>query len=86
MALLEAASGIRVRNSSYRASADISNNLASRDLKNLVDAGLLEARGERRGRHYVASGSVRAIREKIRLPKLSDDPFEEAGRQPGLFG
>ncbi len=86
MALLEAASGIRVRNSSYRASADISNNLASRDLKNLVDAGLLEARGERRGRHYVASESVRAIREKIRLPKLSDDPFEEAGQQPGLFG
>ena len=86
MALLEAASGIRVRNSSYRASAGISNNLASRDLKNLVDAGLLEARGERRGRHYVASGSVRAIREKIRLPKLSDDPFEEAGRQPELFG
>ncbi len=86
MALLEAASGIRVRNSSYRASADISNNLASRDLKNLVDAGLLEARGERRGRHYVASGSVRAIREEIRLPKLSDDPFDDAARQPELFG
>ena len=86
MALLEAASGIRVRNSSYRASADISNNLASRDLKNLVDAGFLEARGERRGRHYVASRSVRAIRERIRLPKLSDDPFEEAERQPELFG
>lgn len=86
MALLEAASGIRVRNSSYRASAEISNNLASRDLKNLVDAGLLEARGERRGRHYVAGESVRAIREKIRLPKLSDDPFEEAGQQPELFG
>ena len=85
MALLEAASGIRVRNSSYRASADISNNLASRDLKSLVDAGLLEARGERRGRHYVASASVRTIREEIRLPKLSDDPFEEAERQPELF-
>ena len=86
MALLEAASGIRVRNSSYRASAEISNNLASRDLKNLVDAGFLEARGERRGRHYVASRSVRAIRERIRLPKLSDDPFEEAEQQPELFG
>ena len=86
MALLEAATGIRVRNSSYRASADISNNLASRDLKSLVDAGLLEARGERRGRHYVAGGNVRAIREETRLPKLSDDPFEDAGQQSELFG
>ena len=86
MALLEAATGIRVRNSSYRASADISNNLASRDLKSLVDAGLLEARGERRGRHYVASRSLLLIRELMTLPKLSDDPFEEAERQPELFG
>ena len=86
MALLEAATGIRVRNSSYRASADISNNLASRDLKSLVDAGLLEARGERRGRHYVAGASVRHIRESTRLRKLSDDPFEEAERQSELFG
>ena len=86
MALLEASSGIRVRNSSYRVSADISNNLASRDLKNLVDAGFLEAHGERRGRHYVAGESVRAVRERIRLPKLSDDPFEEIVQQPELFG
>ena len=55
MALLHAAFGGMVRNASYRVSADISNNLASRDLKALVDANLLVAKGERRGRFYVAS-------------------------------
>ena len=50
LALTQAAFGRRVRNSSYRVSAEISKNLASRDLKELVDAGLLIAEGERRGR------------------------------------
>jgi hypothetical protein len=45
LGLLEAASGGRIRNASYRVSADVSNNLASRDLKLLVDAGLLVPEG-----------------------------------------
>lgn len=77
LALLEGAFGRRVRNASYRVSADISNNLASRDLKQLVDVGLLEAHGERRGRHYLASAQVREIRERRRLRKEIADPFEE---------
>lgn len=87
LALLEALSGLRVRNASYRVSADISNNLASRDLKALVDAGLLEARGERRGRHYVAAPEIRSLREKYRLPKAAPDPFEtvESSRQGSLL-
>ncbi len=75
LGLLEAAFGTRVRNASYRVGTDISNNLASRDLKQLVDAGLLIAKGEKRGRHYVASPEVRAIRERHRLPKSIADPF-----------
>ncbi|MCA8932941.1 MAG: Fic family protein [Rhodospirillaceae bacterium] len=75
LGLVEAATGHRVRNASYRVSVDVSNNLASRDLKALVDAGLLVAEGERRGRHYVASDRVLAIRAKTRLPKGTDDPF-----------
>ncbi len=78
LALLEAASPVKVRNASYRVNADISNNLASRDLKALTDAGLLEADGEKRGRHYVASDLVKAIRRKHRLPKENDDPFADA--------
>ena len=77
LALLEAGFGRRVRNASYRISAGISNNLASRDLKQLVDQGLLEAHGEKRGRHYLAGPEVREIREKRRLRKEIDDPFGE---------
>lgn len=79
MALLQAAFGSKVRNSSYRVSADVSNNLASRDLKVLVDTNLIVAKGERRGRHYEASPTVAEIRRKLRLPKQAADPFASDG-------
>ncbi|MDE0033001.1 MAG: Fic family protein [Deltaproteobacteria bacterium] len=79
MALLQAAFGSKVRNSSYRVSADVSNNLASRDLKVLVDTKLIVANGERRGRYYVASPTVAEIRRTLRLPKQADDPFAPDG-------
>lgn len=87
LALLEAASGARVRNSSYRVSADISNNLASRDLKTLVDAGLLIPQGERKGRHYLASKKVLEFRQRHRLPRGDDDPFAQpdSDAQASLF-
>ena len=79
LALIQAAFGGRVRNSSYRVSADVSKNLASRDLKVLVDMGLLVPEGERRGRVYIAAPVVAKIRQKLRLPKKVDDPFAEGG-------
>jgi len=79
MALLQAAFGSKVRNSSYRVSADVSNNLASRDLKVLVDTNLIVAKGERRGRYYEASPTVAEIRRKLRLPKQAADPFASDG-------
>ncbi len=79
LALIQAAFGTRVRNSSYRVSADVSKNLASRDLKVLVDTGLLVPEGERRGRFYSAAPVVAEIRQKLRLPKKVDDPFAEGG-------
>ncbi len=91
MALLQAAFGGRVRNSAYRVSADISKNLATRDLKALVDAGLLVPEGEKRGRFYVPSTTVAELRRKSRLDRTVDDPFAEdgpvqtAGRQSSLF-
>ena len=78
MALVQAAFG-RVRNSSYRVSADVSNNLASRDLKMLVDAGLLIPDGEKRGRFYVAGPRVAEICRRFRLPRAVDDPFAPSG-------
>ena len=74
-ALADAAQGLRIRNATYRTVAEISENLASRDLKSLVDRGLLVAAGEKRGRFYRASDALRAIREKTRLAKRNEDPF-----------
>ena len=79
LALLQAASGSRLRNASYRVSADLSKNLASRDLKLLVDAGLLVPEGQKRGRVYSAAPFVAEIRQRLRLPRRIDDPFAEGG-------
>lgn len=76
-AMLEASTGFKVRNSSYRVSAEISHNLASRDLKSLVDAGVLIPEGERRGREYRAGEQLREIWERHRPDRQSDDPFAE---------
>lgn len=76
LGLLESAAGLRVRNASYRVTADVSNNLASRDLKALVDSGLLVAQGERRGRHYLAGQRVTEIAQRHRLPRGIPDPFD----------
>ncbi len=85
LALADAATGYRVRNSTYRKVADISNNLASRDLKLLVDRELLSPQGEKRGRYYVASDKLKAICLKIEKPKPVGDPFDEpAPYLPGM--
>ena len=77
--LYDAALGLRVRNSTYRSSQEeMSENLASRDLRALVDAGLLIPHGERRGRHYVGAPQVRQVYASIRIQRAStpeDDPF-----------
>lgn len=75
LALSDAAFGLRVRNSTYRSSADISENLASRDLKLLVEAKLLLPKGEKRGRHYLASEHIRALRARCKEPRGVPDPF-----------
>ena len=79
MALLQAALGTKLRNSSYRVSAELPKHLASRDLKALVEADLLVPKGERRGRYYMAAPVVADIREISRLPKNIADPFAEDG-------
>jgi Fic family protein len=82
--LMDAAYGLRIRRGSYRTSAEamtgdeVSDQSASRDLKAMVDLGLLEPIGERRARYYLAGSEPRerwqAIRAK-RPPQESDDPF-----------
>jgi hypothetical protein len=77
LALADAAVGLRVRNGTYRPIAEINDNLASRDLKSLVEQGLLVAEGEKRGRFYTASGSLNEIRRRTRETRRVEDPFEE---------
>lgn len=92
-ALLDAAVGLRVRNSSYRAAVDawtgeqISNQVATNDLRALVDAGFLEKRGEKRGTDYVPAEPLREIRERVRSNRLPIDATDLfVPNQPSLFG
>jgi len=82
VAVFDAAMGIRVRRGTYQKNFepedDVSDQTASRDLRALVDAGLLVAQGEKRGRHYTASREIRELTAGIRSQsKARDntDPF-----------
>lgn len=84
LALWDAAQRFRVTNSIYKDHADLSEYAGGRDLKRLVDAGLLEPRGEKRGRYYVAA----PLLEELARPAWEvgrewerEDPFE-AIQQP----
>lgn len=78
LALSDAAMGYRVRNATYRSAAAVTEQVASRDLGTLVEQGLLEARGEKRGRHYVASGWLAQARASVRTAATLTDPFAGA--------
>lgn len=82
--LFDAASGLRVRNATYRASLEdsgedaVSEQTASRDLQRLVEAGLLRPAGEKRARSYSGSAGLLGIRRDImagRHPRDDSDPF-----------
>lgn len=86
LALSDAAMGLRVRNSTYRAAAEVSEQVASRDLKMLVDEDLLAPVGERRGRVYVAAARLAEIRGKTREPRTDEDPFSDTNATPFIPG
>lgn len=82
--LFDAAWGFRIRNATYRAivgdteGEELTEGTATRDLKQLVEAGLLDAEGERRGRFYMATKDLLAVRRAIirsRDPVETSDPF-----------
>jgi hypothetical protein len=77
-ALSEAAMGRSIRKATYRRAADISDGAASRDLRELVAAGLLVPHGEKRGRYYTASPVITAIAEEVGTPERAGDPFQDA--------
>jgi hypothetical protein len=79
--------GARTWGTSYRAFAEVSENLASRDLKMLVDKRVLVPAGERRGRYYQASPKLLEIGKKIFQPfKMDDESFKSKPQQGVLPG
>lgn len=74
--MLDAAFGYKVRNNSYREESEISDVVASRDLKRLCELGYLEPVGEKRGRYYIASPMLGEIAAKCRDNRRADDPYE----------
>jgi Fic family protein len=78
VALYDAAIGLRVKSARYRDGTEVSNQVASRDLRALVQHGLLVPKGEKRGRTYIASPVLIAIRDRTREPRtVTEDPFRD---------
>lgn len=80
-AIFDAAIGLRIRNGSYRAQLrdwreEVSNQVATSDLKLMVDSGLLAKHGHKRGTYYVAAPIVSGIVARLRAER---QPIE-AGR------
>mgnify|MGYP001168752685 CR=1 FL=1 len=75
-ALFDALLGLRVTRPSYVKLTELDERTATRDLVNAAELGLLEARGERRGRHYVAGEPLRQIQQRLRAErKALEDPY-----------
>jgi predicted HTH transcriptional regulator len=70
--LFDATLGLRVRNASYRSvlkrfgAEDISHQVATSDLRALVEAGLLKQYGKKRGTYYVSAEPLEEIRNRAR--------------------
>lgn len=82
--LFDAALGMSITNSWYRRDADVSEFVASRDLKRLSEIGLLQPLGEKRGRTYVAESILKDLRLKTRQDGPMVDPYDLVmhGRMP----
>ena len=84
IAMMDAAFNYKVRNGRYRQENEISDVVASRDLKRLCDLGLLMPVGEKRGRYYVAAKPLKAIREKCADRTMAPNPYDAIkGRSTG---
>lgn len=84
LALMDAAFNYKVRNGRYRQENEISDVVASRDLKRLSDLGLLMPVGEKRGRYYVAAKLLEEIREMCADKIMAPNPYDVIrGRSSG---
>jgi Fic family protein len=85
LALMDAAFNYKVRNGRYRHENEISDVVASRDLKRLSDLGLLMPVGEKRGRYYVAASPLKEIRIRCADNAMAPNPYDAIkGRKGGV--
>ena len=73
--LVEAARGMRLTNIRYQRDADVTQFIASRDLRKLSELELIEPVGEKRGRSYLAGKELKAARGPRIRPRLSN-PYD----------
>jgi Fic family protein len=73
--LMDAAFGYNVRNQRYREEHDISDVVASRDLKRMSEAQLLRPIGEKRGRYYLAGDPIKSIVNRHTVNVRAPDPY-----------
>ena len=76
IALMDAAFKYKVRNGRYREVNEISDVVASRDLKRMCEAGLLIPVGEKRGRYYVGDKPLKDIRERCADRTRARNPYD----------
>jgi Fic family protein len=77
--LFDAALGLRIRNASHRKNVEmveleeISQQVATNDLREMVKAGLVEQQGAKRGAYYVAAEPLVEVRDRIRADRQPID-------------
>lgn len=78
-ALYDAALGLTVRRSSYAETTGLEDGTATRDLRLMVESGLLRTRGQTRGRVYLGGEGLRAAYAAVRRRRQPlTDPYEHA--------
>ncbi len=80
----DAALGLSLTNQRYRTEAGVTEATASRDLRRLTDAGLLDPVGEKRGRRYAAGEALARARRETRIRRPLEDPYAIVARQPDI--
>lgn len=74
--LFDSALGMTLTNARYQEDAEVTAHIASRDLRTLSDKGLLDAKGETRGRRYTAGRRLLDLRSKVRINRPLRDPYD----------
>lgn len=74
--LFNCAIGLRLTSSRYQREAGVSQHTAGRDLRALADLELIEPRGEKRGRYYVAGEELKAARAQAKRERVVTNPYD----------